>query len=1266
LGRRTRCPRSQCAGYAFPSGLSNVQSMPSRLSLYLTLFCLGVLAQVAQALLVRELLVVFYGNEVSLGAFFASWLFWVGVGSLAVIPTGVFRHTEVARRPRRGGAVGQGSLLVAILGALPWLLGLQILAARLSRGFMETSSVELLGLGELLLATFVITLPTGLALGAAFPLACRLLAQLRPSQPVGAVSRLYIFDAMGAFAGGLLFTFVLVERLDVWSSLGVSALLLSVAAWALGPRSAGLKGVLVATGLVGGLLLVPPLEEPISRAAEQLRFSSIHPGLELLETTETRYGHVAVARVGEQYSVVRDGRVAESFPDPKPVAQAGAFFQAEASGPRRILMLGAPSLELAADLLRYPLERLDLVLDDRRAFEQIRPYLGADTQRALGDARLSLHFQDGRRFVNELGAATYDLVLVLGVDPSSAHQNRYFTRELYRQVLGAMSLNGVLCTSVDSASNYLGREVQGYGSAVLHTLESVFDEVIVVPGDQQLMCGSQAKGQVSTDPEQLAERYLAIPLAERRFPAEGFSLMLEPERVGFVRKRLEQGKTVLNTDLRPVTYYLNMILWGKFTASAFVTFLQALGRLGIWPYIVPLGLFVGLMLLRQALEDSDGDIRRRQAGTLALAVLGLIAMAVQLELIFSYQAHVGFAFGRIALLNGLFMTGLALGAGLIGQRLAGSARAGLAFAGVLAIVALGCAALPGMLGRLGAAPGVYQEGGYLLFVFLAGLLTGMGFPLGVRQAHLVHGEVGRSSGVAAAADNLGGAVGGLLTGGFLVPILGVTGTSRVLTVAALLALTPLLLAELRRFSTPGLRARGFRSFPAPGLSWALVFIALALFLLSLIVRQAVEGPQVDFDPETLAAVSGSPEQQRRAHPFVHYLGQGGDREATVSLSSMEVAADVRGYAGPLNLLVSVDQRGQLRGARYIASDETPAYIHGIDDWLAGLAGEDLSLAPLDLKRVDALSGATVSSEAALAAINRAAVAGAREAFGLELAGARADQASWWRELVTPRFLGVLTLLVLFFPVYLTGRDRARLIYQLAVLIVLGFSFNSLVTEVDLVNLGQGRIPAFTSNPTWYLLVGFVGVTGLLFGQAYCGYVCPFGALQEVLSRVGRRLGLRRYVDARLDRAARYLKFLLLVGALGLVWVTGEVVWIGFNPMQHLFRGQLAGWMGAIAALSLLGALFYFRFWCRYLCPMGAFLALSNKLALLKGRAPQRVIRRCDLGVRDEYDVDCIHCNRCIDRVDLGVLPVGGRKDRDPRGRAEAHRKATNVSVSNGD
>jgi polyferredoxin len=247
----------------------------------------------------------------------------------------------------------------------------------------------------------------------------------------------------------------------------------------------------------------------------------------------------------------------------------------------------------------------------------------------------------------------------------------------------------------------------------------------------------------------------------------------------------------------------------------------------------------------------------------------------------------------------------------------------------------------------------------------------------------------------------------------------------------------------------------------------------------------------------------------------------------------------------------------------------------------------------------------------------------------------------------PGFLLTLLLVLAFFPTYRSGHDGARLAYQAAVLGILGFGLNNLATEVDLVNLSLGHFPSFSTAPEHWLLLGFVGVTLLLFGQAYCGYVCPFGALQEFLSRLGRRLYLRRYPVHAVEVRARYLKFVLLGLMLCAVWLSNEPAWSTFNPMQHLFGGHFPPWMILITALSLVGALVYYRFWCRYFCPFGAFLALGNKLALLKRLAPRRRFEHCDLGVRDEYDVDCLHCHRCLSARDFGVrAPPGGRHTRD--------------------
>ena len=1211
--------------------------LPSRRAVFVAIAVLGAYSQIVQALLIRESLVVFYGNEVSLGAFYGSWLLWIALGSLALLR---WRERPWVRRPL--------PLLRALLLVLPLLLAAQIVGLHAVRWLLDVSPTQFVPLGQLFAALALATLPSSAVIGLAFPLASRALRWLAARGGDAAVVRdvswLYVAEAAGALGGGVLFTFVLIHWFGVWRTLGLVGVALAWTVHALTPQARRpLRAALAGLALAALALLATPLARPVGQAMERLRFATLQPGLTLLDAVETRYGHRAIARLGNQYSLVVDGHIAASFPLPRATAQAAAYFYSQTRGARRVLLFDGLASGLAAELLRYPVQRLDVVLEpDRRAFDMLRPYLPPATRRALRDPRLHLHFADGRHFANRLPAdAGYDLVLVPEAVPTSAYANRYFTVEFYRHLARAMPPEGVFCTQVSSASNYLGSEVRSYTGSVFHTLRRVFPRVALRPGDEVVFCASRRPDVVSEDPAVLAARYRAVPLAERRFPPEGFQALLPAGRVAWLHRRLAAEAGEINTDATPVTYYLNMLLWGRFSASWVVGALEALRHLGPGPYLVPFAVFLLLWMGHHAAAGTPRPRPIRQAATLALVVLGLVAMAVQLTLLFSYQSHVGYIFSRIALLNGLFMSGLALGAGGVGQRLARSPRADAHLAMLLAAVAGALWALPALLARLGDGPGGWQEGAYLALCLTAGLLTGIGFPLGVAAAQRDTGEVVATAGLTEAADHLGGALGGLLTGALLVPLLGVAGTSRLLAVLALGALLPLGFARLAPRRVGPLAARAHRAFPWPWLAWLLAFAVLTQYGWALLRWAAAPPPRVHFDTRVLEEVSGSRAFQERAAPFVHYLGadraeQLPGQAQTVSLSTLAAAPEVRGYAGPINLLLALDRSGRLLGVRYIDSNETPSYIAGIEAWLAGLAGQDLAERGLDLERVDALSGATVTSRAALAAINRSARAAGRVAFGRRFAGAGQERAApAWRR---PKFLLTLALLLAFFPIYLSGSEGARLALLAASLALLGLGYNTLVTEVDLINLSQGHWPSWQDNPQRWLLLGFVAVGGLLFGQVWCGYLCPFGAVQEFLSRLGRRLRLRRYARRPLDTRLRFLKFVLLALLLPLVWWTGDARWLGFNPMQYAFAPPWHGWPALILALAVAGALFFVRFWCRYLCPMGALLALTNKLALLQGRAPPRRFDHCDLGVRDEYDIDCIRCNRCLSGRDYGVRP----------------------------
>ncbi len=848
-----------------------------RLIILLSLFVLGITSQVMQAWLVRESLVVFYGNELSLGAVFGSWLFWIALGSLAIIS---LRERRWVMEPNRG--------LSVILLSLPLLMALQVVAVRTIRRLLDTPSVELVPLGELFPSVALLTLPVAVALGLAFPLACKALSENDAASAdlaiVRGISWLYVAEAAGALLGGILFTFLFIQWLGMWRGLGLLALALAFIAWRLRPsRCTTLVAGLVA--LSGLLLAATPLSERIHSTLETFRFNTLQPGLTLLDSVETRYGHVSYARLGDQVSVVQDGRIAVSFPQPEEIQQTAAYVYAQSKDAKQVLLFGSFASGLAAELLRYPVKHIDVVIQDQSAFEHLKPYLTAQNRAALNDRRLQLRFGDSRRFLRGLTDPVYDqgydLVLAMDAAPTSAHSNRLFTREFYSALHEHMADNGVFCTQVSSASNYLGGTVRSYAGSVFRTLSDVFADVSVMPGDIHTYCAGKQAGVVSEDPFELSWRYLSIKLDERHFPAGAFYSLLPQDRIRDLHRQFQEQPGDLNSDARPVTFYLNMLLWARYTASGLADWLEHLRLMGAWPYLVPVLAFLGLWLLRTLLAAEPAVRTRRQAGSFALVLLGLVAMALQLVVLFDYQAHVGFIFERIALLNALFMTGLALGTrACLGQTMTRRGRPESWLMALLLLVTGILLATPTALAQLGGLDGWPQEAAYLGISCLYGLLTGAGFPLSVRLAQAELDEAAPTGGVSEAADSLGGAVGGLITGALLIPLLGMAGTCKLLALISFATLMPLAWARWAPQRIEPLAARGYRAFSWSWLGWALTFVVLALYGWHWLQRGAEPGPQLHFDETLLVQVSGSKQFETRESPVPYYPGWDSDSPAT--------------------------------------------------------------------------------------------------------------------------------------------------------------------------------------------------------------------------------------------------------------------------------------------------------------------------------------------------------------------------------------------------
>ena len=150
----------------------------------------------------------------------------------------------------------------------------------------------------------------------------------------------------------------------------------------------------------------------------------------------------------------------------------------------------------------------------------------------------------------------------------------------------------------------------------------------------------------------------------------------------------------------------------------------------------------------------------------------------------------------------------------------------------------------------------------------------------------------------------------------------------------------------------------------------------------------------------------------------------------------------------------------------------------------------------------------------------------------------------------------------------------------------------------------GGLEAMLLDPLTLIVLGFAGLTLLLLGRGiFCGWLCPFGALQELLNKAARRLGLRqRQLPAALNERLWALKYVVAIALVALVFIdrTPVIRAVEIEPFDTaILFGFVRAWPYVLFTLAILGVgLFVERAFCRYLCPLGGSLAILGRWRML--------------------------------------------------------------------
>jgi spermidine synthase len=748
---------------------------------------IGFTAVIAQIVLMRELMVVFCGNEMSLGVMLAAWLLWTAIGSGTV--------------GRWAGRTQQARRLVVVLELLSALaFPVALVLVRASKAFFQIVPGELLGPGPVLATSLIVLSVFCFVSGGLFAAGSRLFALEAASSTAVGTSRVYLLEAMGSGAGGVLASLVLIRYLQPFEIAAVFSLLNLVAAVGLTIRVAAWRK----TAIVALLMIFAVLVFPFGcRRLERASLDRLWHGFRLVAMRNSVYGNLAVVQTGGIRTLFENGLVAFNAPDPAAAEEAVHFALLEHAAPKSMLLIGGGVNGSLTQALQYAsLERVDYVELDPAILKLAQHFFTAEWAPIRADPRVHVYNADGRLFLKTT-ELKFDVVIVNLPEPQTAQLNRFYTVEFFREVAAKLNSGGVFSFQVKGAEDYIGPELAEFLRCIRGTLRAVFPDVVVIPGDMVHFFASAQAGSLTVDPQELVARLRSRQIRTSYVREYYLPYRMAPDRMLDLDLQLRaQAHMRINRDFAPVAYYFDVALWNMQFNREYRHVFQNLaqvrfGRLFAGTVAM---LVVFVVLAHWAPRKQEDPWQASSA--FCVGAMGFTLIGLEMLLLLAFQAIYGYVYQQLAIIIAGFMVGMAVGswrgsiADRLRRRLLQSDVRKLVVLQILAALSplLLCSIAPALATTL--KPSIIFIVSHVIFPLLAvacGFMGGYQFPIASRVFFAESKTHAKSPGALYALDLTGACLGALVLSTYLVPVFGFQQTAWLMVV---LNLAPAVLVAL--------------------------------------------------------------------------------------------------------------------------------------------------------------------------------------------------------------------------------------------------------------------------------------------------------------------------------------------------------------------------------------------------------------------------------------------------------------------------------------
>jgi spermidine synthase len=567
------------------------------------IFTIGFCAIPAQVILMRELLMVFGGNELFIGLFLAVWMLLTAAGSYLA----GFLRLKDAHIP----------FYALVLTVLPLIL---LFLPDLTRNFLFEPGIEPRLTSELM-ATFILLLPFCMLSGFLFASLAERMVIAGEKKMSGII---YGIESAGSMAGGLLFSFVLVYLYDNFRASGIVAIAgCLIILW-------GYHDHFLRIQLIIFSIAIMVLGAITFGFGNSFARNFLFPGQKLIESRDTPYGNLSVTRSGQQINVFENNTLLFSTDNQQSSEESIHFALVQNDFPKKVLLISGGITGLTTEILKYSsIDTIDYIEIDPLIFE-----IGKRYTNSLKSNHINLVTGDPRIFLYNT-KRKYDIVITFLPPPSSFYMNRYYTREFMMLVKSKMNGSGIFSFSLPLTANYLNEGSVDMYSSLYNTSRSVFKWVHIFPGLKSYFVVSDYK--LSTNICQIIES------KSIQTDYVNFYYMDEPdmERRSLSISGQLNSKTEINADFVPTAVAAFDKYWLNRFQLSIISFKMTIA-------VVFLLIFIVMMFVSPL-----------QGGMFAA---GFTASSLQLILILAFQIVFGYIFKTIGLFASIFMMGLALGA----------------------------------------------------------------------------------------------------------------------------------------------------------------------------------------------------------------------------------------------------------------------------------------------------------------------------------------------------------------------------------------------------------------------------------------------------------------------------------------------------------------------------------------------------------------------------------------------------------------------------